>query len=181
MWKTEVFDSDNSCNRLRVSRLPKLNQSKFSFILRMKFIRFKVSIFSVHVSGVSMRWTSFNCSGWMKRDTRLDDPWRLAWRDQRRQQRGGPGRGRFPIAPIGAPLSPDLPLSLLTFLSSSTHLPLHPHLPHTHILGQNRKLSGRERRQPEITVTVSRLPPCQTVFRSASLPQRWPQLRDRHV
>ena len=47
------FDSCNSCKRLGTSRLHVLHESKFPFVLRIEFIRSRLSNFSAHVSGVS--------------------------------------------------------------------------------------------------------------------------------
>ena len=52
---TYGFDSCNSCKRLVPSRLHELQESKFPFVSRIAFIRSKLSNFSAHVSGVTVR------------------------------------------------------------------------------------------------------------------------------
>ena len=46
------FDSCNSCERLGTSRSHELNKSKFPFVSRIEFIRWKLSNFSALVHGV---------------------------------------------------------------------------------------------------------------------------------
>ena len=48
------FDSCNSCKRLAPSRLHELHESKFPFVLRIEFIRSKLSNFSAHVYGAGV-------------------------------------------------------------------------------------------------------------------------------
>ena len=50
----ENLESYNSSKRLVPIRLRELHESKFSFVLRIEFIRSKISNFSAHVSGVSI-------------------------------------------------------------------------------------------------------------------------------
>ena len=49
------FDSYNSCKRLVPSRLHVLHESKFQFVSRIEFFCSKLSIFSAHVSGITIR------------------------------------------------------------------------------------------------------------------------------
>ena len=49
------FDSCNSCKRLGTSGLHELHESKFPFVSRIEFIRSKLSNFSAHVYGVTVR------------------------------------------------------------------------------------------------------------------------------
>ena len=49
------FDSRNSCKRLGISRLHELHESKFPFVSRIEFIRSKLSNFSAHVYGATVR------------------------------------------------------------------------------------------------------------------------------
>ena len=49
-WKKRNFDSCNLCKRLVPTRLQELHESTFPFVLRIEFIRSKLSIFSAHVS-----------------------------------------------------------------------------------------------------------------------------------
>ena len=48
------FDSCNPCKQLVSSRLHGLHESKFPFVSRIEFIRWKLSNFSAHVSGVTI-------------------------------------------------------------------------------------------------------------------------------
>ena len=51
----ENLDPYNSSKRLVPIRLRELHELKFSFVLRVEFIRSKLSNFSAHVSGVAIR------------------------------------------------------------------------------------------------------------------------------
>ena len=54
----ENFDSCNSYKRLVSSRLHELRESKFPFVSRIEFIRSKLSNFSAHVYGDTVRSTA---------------------------------------------------------------------------------------------------------------------------
>ena len=57
-FRTDKFDTCNSCKRLVPSRLHELHESKFPFVSRIEFIRSKLSNFSAHVYGINNGSTS---------------------------------------------------------------------------------------------------------------------------